>query len=170
VLRRGSRGVIALIIAGLSRWVRPNLGNQASGCKLNLGLHGSARGSPPEYHGWKSVDCSTPAYQGSATNSPNATDGNPWIVQIQPAVSPPLPLHDERSQPIFGSEVPHLIAPQVNIPASSNQSYPAMRYIKRLISTSSASGFHALSLDAYSGIVGENVKNRLGRGSEHLKI
>jgi hypothetical protein len=40
----------------------------------------------PKCHGWKSVDCSTPAYQGSATNSLNATDGNPWIVQIQPAL------------------------------------------------------------------------------------
>jgi hypothetical protein len=83
--------------------------------KLNLGLHGSARGNPkcgnPKYHGWKSVDCSTPAYHGSATNSLNATDGNPWIVQIQPALLTRLPLHDECSQPIFGSEVPHLIAP-----------------------------------------------------------
>jgi hypothetical protein len=38
------------------------------------------------------------------------TDGNPWIVQIQPALLSRSPLHDECSQPIFGSEVPHLIA------------------------------------------------------------
>jgi hypothetical protein len=44
-------------------------------------------------------------------NGSHATDGNPWIVQIQPAVLSRLPLHDECSQPIFGSEVPHLIAP-----------------------------------------------------------
>jgi hypothetical protein len=37
---------------------------------------------------------------------------NPWIVQIQPALLSRLPLHDECSQPIFGSEVPHLIAPR----------------------------------------------------------
>jgi hypothetical protein len=54
--------------------------------------------------------CSAPLQRRAGSSGAETTDGNPWIVQLLPALLSRLPLHDECSQPIFGSEVPHLIA------------------------------------------------------------